>query len=199
MDKNRNLPIEAEDDILPEDIKPDIKRSIKLFETNVWKEAPELQNGVVLTSYIEQLHNEGYEPDQIASIVHLPVKTIKRKLNSIVNSFLGTPTVESKDLRRLEVDEYILKQINEIETEMTSYLEILKGQGVPPAMKDMTKYHQQLNKLLETRMKLWHLEDKTSEGGPSRRTGVIGTVTSRIDSNTKAKIADFIIGIVDKN
>jgi hypothetical protein len=193
MKNNRYLPIEADEDLPTGEINGE-RKSIKLFDTNVWKESPELQNGVVLTSYIEQLYNEGHTPDQIAAMVNLPIKTIKKKLNTIVNSFLGTPTSESKDLRRIEVDDQIMRQIEDLKEVM----EELRLEGKATDIQKITKYSAQISKLLEIRMKLWGLDDEKPASRESKQTGIVGRVISRIDDKTKSKIADFMIGLTEK-
>lgn len=194
MNSNRYLPIEADEDLQASDIQQE-RKSVKLFDTNVWKD-PADQSGVVLTGYINQLYKEGYEPDQIATMVNLPVRTVKRKLNTIVNSFLGEPTKEAKELRRIEVDDILLNQIEEVKSSLASYNKEVADSGSSPDLKVLGKYTSLLSKLLEVRMKLWGLDDsrQDSNRGPVN-TGIMGRVVSRIDDTTKSKIADFVIGV----
>lgn len=193
---NRYLTISADDDLPASEIKKE-RQPIKLFDTNVWKDSPELQNGVVLTSYIEQLYNEGYTPEQIAEIVNISVKAVKKKLNVIVNSFLGSPSVESRDLRRIEVDDQILIQIEGLKTAMEDYKKKMQEEETPPDIKVLSNYSKQISKLLEVRMKLWGLDAEKTTADP-KMTMVGGRTISRVDPDTKSKIADFVIGIVDK-
>ena len=178
------------------------KKPIEIFEMSVFKEQPELQEGVVATGFIEQLYREGLTPEQIAKRTDLSVTTIKRKLNRIVNSELGKVEVNSKNLRRIEVDDYILKQFHRLESAIEAYVNKCEERNLEPAVEVLTKFQAQITKLIDVRTKLWGLDSdkgedtKASEGG---RSLIGGRVRTSVDKETSEKVADFIVGMINKS
>lgn len=210
MNDNRYLPAEVEDeDILEEEVVEGqvlpvapVKQPVQVFEMSVWKEGAE-QDGVVLSSYVEQLFKDGLSPEEIAKQTGLTPSTVRRKLNQIANSFLGKPDADAKGLRRLEVDEYLTRQLSKIDAAMNLYVCKCTEAQTLPDPQVLTKYQAQLTKLLEVRMKLWGLEggdsDAKAKGKPQGAANIVGgRIESSIDKITGNKIADFIIGIVNK-
>lgn len=200
--KNSTLPVVFTDDDLGTDIieEPNFKKAMQVFETDTFKDTPDLQSGSIATGYVDQLNSEGYTPDQIATKTNLPVQTVKNSLNRILNSDLGKVDSDTKNLRRIEMDDYVLKQLKRLEDAIDKYLTKCEENDIEPDMQVLTKFQAQVTKLIDVRSKLWGLNEdsKNTKGTTDNPSLIGGRIRSTVDKETSTKIADFIIGVVNK-
>lgn len=178
------------------------QHSVQIFDMSVWKE-PASEDSAVLLGYIQNLHSNGKSAKEIAHLTGLPLTTIRRKLNMVVNSHLGRVDINTRSGKRLEVDALLTERLSLLNNHLLNCYEVAydeEGNIIDIDFNKVAKINAQINDLLKIRMKLWHLESPehtVSSGNKSSNQAPIVQNNNYVGlSNDASKaLGDIISGI----